>query len=60
LDQQETALAMAAHLVHGDQSLSAEESGLLKELASLMSLPPERSDQILDVIAVLHRDSLAP
>lgn len=57
--QQETALAMAAHLVHGDQSVSAEELGLLKEMASLMTLPSHRSDQILDVIAVLHRDSLA-
>lgn len=60
LDQQETALAMAAHLVHGDQSLSAEENGLLTEMASLMTLPAQRSAQILDVIAVLHRDSLAP
>jgi hypothetical protein len=51
---------MAAHLVHGDQSLSAEENGLLKEMASLMTLPAQRSAQILDVIAVLHRDSLAP
>jgi hypothetical protein len=51
---------MAAHLVHGDQSLSAEETGLLREMASLMSLPPQRSDQILDVIAVLHRDGLTP
>ncbi|MFM7465516.1 MAG: tellurite resistance TerB family protein [Cyanobium sp.] len=59
-DQQETALAMAAHLVHGDQSLSTEETGLLREMASLMSLPPQRSNQILDVIAVLHRDGLTP
>jgi len=60
MDQQETALAMAAHLVHGDQSLSAEENGLLTAMASLMALPPQRSAQILEVIAVLHRDSLAP
>jgi hypothetical protein len=59
LDQQETALAMAAHLVHGDQSVSGEEHGLLTEMASLMTLPAQRSAQILDVIAVLHRDSLA-
>lgn len=59
MDQQETALAMAAHLVHGDQSLSAEENGLLTEMASLMALPAQRSAQILEVIAVLHRDSLA-
>lgn len=59
-DQQETALAMAAHLVHGDQSVTAEEAGLLKEMAALMTLPSHRADQILEVIAVLHRDSLAP
>ena len=58
--QRETALAMAAHLVHGDRKLSEEEIGLLKEMASRMALPDGRADQILEVIAVLHRDSLAP
>jgi hypothetical protein len=57
--QQETALAMAAHLTHGDSSLTLEEEALLKEMAALMSLPKGRADQILEVIAVLHRDSLA-
>ncbi|MFM7169229.1 MAG: tellurite resistance TerB family protein [Cyanobium sp.] len=59
LSQQETALAMAAHLVHGDQTVTAEEAGLLQDMASLMTLPPHRAEQILEVIAVLHRDSLA-
>jgi hypothetical protein len=57
--QQETALAMAAHLTHGDCSLTLEEEGLLKEMAALMSLPKDRTEQILEVIAMLHRDSLA-
>lgn len=58
--QQETALAMAAHLVHGDQLLGPEELGLLQTMATLMDLPKGRADQIMDVITVLHRDSLAP
>jgi hypothetical protein len=58
--QQETALAMAAHLVHSDRVVNLQELGLLQEMAALMSLPQQRSEQILDVIAVLHRDSLAP
>lgn len=58
--QQETALAMAAHLVHGDQLVTLEEIGLLNEMASLMRLPKGRTEQILEVISVLHRDSLAP
>jgi hypothetical protein len=57
--QQETALAMAAHLVHGDRQVSPEESGLLHDLARRMDLPPGRADHILEVIAILHRDNLA-
>lgn len=56
--QQETALAMAVHLVHGDRSLTEEEKGLLQEMAALMTIPSPRSEQIIDVIAVLHRDCL--
>ncbi|MEB3243055.1 MAG: tellurite resistance TerB family protein [Cyanobacteriota bacterium] len=58
--QQDTALAMAAHLVQGDRSLCPEELGLLREMAALMDLPAGRADQIIEVIAVLHRDCLAP
>ena len=57
--QRETALAMAAHLIHGDRKVSAEESRLLEAMAAQMGLPVGRADQILEVIAVLHRDSLA-
>jgi hypothetical protein len=57
--QQETALAMAAQLVHCDRVVAAEELELLREMSSLMTLPTGRAEQILDVIAVLNRDSLA-
>lgn len=57
--QQETALAMAAHLVHSDQSVTAEELALLRQMAELMGFSASRAEQILDVVAVLHRDSLA-
>ena len=57
--QRETALAMAAQLVHCDRMVADEEGELLRELASLMALPAGRAEQILDVIAVLNRDSLA-
>jgi hypothetical protein len=57
--QQETALAMAAQLVHSDRVVSEEERELLRQMATLLTLPPERVEQILDVIAVLNRDSLA-
>ena len=54
-----TALAMAAQLVHCDRVVAAEELELLREMSSLMTLPTGRAEQILDVIAVLNRDSLA-
>lgn len=57
--QQETALAMAAQLVHCDRVVAPEEQDLLQEMAAQMQLPPGRAEQILDVIAVLNRDSLA-
>lgn len=57
--QQETALAMAAQLVHCDRVVDAEERDLLEAMAAQMQLPPGRAEQILDVIAVLNRDSLA-
>lgn len=60
VSQRETALAMAAHLIHGDRKVNAEETRLLDEMAAQMRLPGGRAEQILEVIAVLHRDSLAP
>jgi hypothetical protein len=50
---------MAAQLVHCDRKVAPEEQDLLQEMAAQMQLPPGRAEQILDVIAVLNRDSLA-
>ncbi len=58
--QRETALAMAAHLIHGDRNVNTEEIGLLAEMAVQMGLANGRAEQILEVIAVLHNDSLDP
>ena len=57
--QQETALAVAVHLVLSDRQLGEEEQQLLEELAALITLPRERSHTIIDAIRVLNRDSLA-
>jgi hypothetical protein len=59
LQQQETALAMAAQLVHCNRIVSEEEVELLQAMAGGMGLSAERAEQILDAIAVLNRDSLA-
>jgi hypothetical protein len=58
-EQQETALAVAAHLAQCDRLVQEEEFTMLKSMAAQMNLPAERSGQILDVIRVLNRDSLA-
>lgn len=57
--QQETGLAIAAHLVQCDRLVRPEELTMLESMAAQMQLPAERSQQILDVIRVLNRDSLA-
>jgi hypothetical protein len=56
--QRETALAMAAHLIYGDRQANADEMGMLGELALQAGLPEGRAEQILEVIAVLHQDTL--
>lgn len=56
--QQETAYAMAALLVYANRSLKPVEQAMLQRLGELISVPAERCSQILDVMAVLHRDSL--
>jgi len=59
-EQQETALAMAAQLIHADRVVEPEEQALLERMALQLNVPAERRRQILEVIAVLNRDSLAP
>ena len=58
-EQQETGLAIAAHLVQCDRLVQQEELAMLESMAAQMTLPAERSRQILEVIRVLNRDSLA-
>lgn len=58
-EQQETALAMAAQLVHCDRIVTEEEVELLQAMAEHMDLAAGRAELILEVIAVLNRDSLA-
>lgn len=58
-EQQETGLAVAAHLVQCDRQVQPEELTMLQSMADQMGLPAERSQQILEVIRLLNRDSLA-
>lgn len=57
--QQETALAMAAQLVHSDRIVDPAEAEMLGRMAAQLNLSEARSAQIFDVIALLNRDSLA-
>lgn len=57
--QRETALALACHLVRADRQVQAVEEQFLQELLQQLALPGGRGEQILDVMAVLHRDALA-
>lgn len=57
--QRETALAMAAQLVHCDRVVTPQEVDLLTEMASLTDLPADRAALILDVVGILNRDCLA-
>jgi hypothetical protein len=58
-EQRETALAVAAQLVHSDRQVEPAEQVFLDRLASQLELPDGRASQILEVIEILHRDSLA-
>ncbi|QEY31748.1 hypothetical protein EVJ50_05285 [Synechococcus sp. RSCCF101] len=57
--QQETALAVAAELVHSDREVTSEEAAFLERLCALVDLPEEKGRTICEVVATLHRDSLA-
>jgi hypothetical protein len=50
---------MAAQLVHSDRIVQPVEEELLRFMVERVSLAPERSAQILEVITLLNRDSLA-
>jgi hypothetical protein len=57
--QQETAIALAAQLIHCDRVVEPQERELLARMAEHGQLPPGRAEQIIAVIEVLNRDSLA-
>jgi len=57
--QMETVLALAAHLVRADRQVQPIEETFLQQLSQQLRLPPGRADQILEVVALLHRDALA-
>jgi hypothetical protein len=58
-EQRETALAVAGQLTLADHVESSVERRFLQVLAERLAIAPERSGAILEVIAVLNRDSLA-
>ena len=58
-EQHETGLTMTAQLVQCDRVVHEEELAMLERMAEAMALPEGRAGQILEVIALLNRDSLA-
>jgi len=59
VEQRETALAVAAHLIHADHIETQSELSFLAQLQEAFGLDASRSASILEVISLLHRDSLA-
>jgi len=59
VDQRETALAVAAHLINADHIETQSELSFLTQLQEAFGLDASRSASILEVISLLHRDSLA-
>ena len=56
--QQESALAVAAHLVHADRKVTREESEFLQRLTEQLNLPSREAQMIIRSIEALNRDSL--
>ena len=57
--QQETALAMAAHLVHCNRKVTSVEIDMLQSISDQMRVSKQKCHIILDVIRILNCDSLA-
>ena len=57
--QAETALAVAAALTQADHVESSAEVTFLHTLSDALALEPERARVIVEVVAILNRDSLA-
>ena len=58
LSQQQSALAVAAHLAHADRTVTDKESAFIKNLSSQIDLPEGEAASILGPIEALNRDSL--
>ena len=56
--QQQSALAVAAHLVHADRRITPEETNLLEQLMGQMTLPENEACMIIRAIEALNRDML--
>ena len=56
--QQQSALAVAAHLVHADRRITPEETELLSQLSRQMSLPENEARMVIEAIEALNRDML--
>ena len=56
--QQQSALAVAAHLTHADRNITEEESAFLHDLSQRMALPAGEAASILVAIEALNRDRL--
>ena len=56
--QQQSALAVAAHLVHADRKITAEETDFLDQLTLQMSLPDNEARMVVEAIEALNRDML--
>jgi hypothetical protein len=56
--QQQSALAVAAHLVHADRKITTEETDLLDQLTRQMTLPDNEACMVVEAIEALNRDML--
>lgn len=58
INQRQSALAVASHLVHADRTVTSEESSFLDALARRVDLPDGEAATIVAAIEALNRDSL--
>lgn len=58
LRQQQSALAVAAHLVHADRVVNADEMAFLEQLTRDLSLPSDEAAMVIASIEALNRDML--
>lgn len=59
-EQRLTAFAVACNLIRSDHVVTAEEQAFVKDLARYLNLDVQRSQNIVDVLDILHCDVLQP